>query len=71
MPAAVTLTGKAGPALSLTAKTFTDVQSMGLDFDGNMITLNQPGAVVGPIDIGPATTVTATKSGNTWTLVIS
>jgi len=36
-----------------------------------MITLNRPGELVSPIDIGPATTVTATKVGNVWSLTIS
>lgn len=71
MAATVTVTAKAGPALTLTARSFTEVTSVLLDTAGSMITLFQPGATVGPLDIGAATTVTATKSANAWTLTIS
>lgn len=71
MPGTVTLTGKAGAGLSITAKAFSDTSQVLIDFDKNMITLFRPGETVSPIDVGPATTVTATKSGNIWTLVIS
>ena len=71
MPATCTITGTAGPAKSLTAQVFTGVDSIFLDANGNLITLYQSGATVGPLSVAAATTVTATKSGNTWTLVIS
>lgn len=71
MPATVTITGKAGAGLSITAKPFTDVNEILIDATKNMITLFRAGETVSPIDVGPATVVTATKSGNNWTLVIS
>jgi hypothetical protein len=71
MSATVTLTGTAGVARTLTAAVFTEVNQILLDANGNMITLYKGGSTVGPISIAAATTVTATKSGSTWTLTIS
>ena len=71
MPATVTLTGTAGPAKAVTATVFTDVSSFLIDADKNMITLFRSGETVSPISVAAATTVTATKAGNLWTLVIS
>ena len=71
MSALVTITGKTGVGLTMTAKSFSEVGEATIDFNKNMITLNRPGELVSPIDIGPATTVTATKVGNVWSLTIS
>lgn len=71
MSATVTLTGTAGAGLAVTAQVFTAVDWFTIDTNGNMITMYRNGAVVSPISISAATTVTATKSGNTWTLTIS
>lgn len=71
MPAIVTITGKTGVALSMTAKSFAEVREAHIHFDKNMITLERGGEIVSPIDIGPATTVVATKVGNVWSLTIS
>lgn len=71
MAATVTVTGTAGPAQALTAQVFTGVLSFTVDTVNNMLTLYQSGVVVPPISVNAATTVTATKSGTTWTLTIS
>ena len=72
MAATVTLTGTAGAGLTVAATVFTGVSSFLIDTDKNMITLfKADGTVVAPISVAAATTVTATKSGSTWTLVIS
>ncbi len=71
MPATVTLTGKAGPELTLTATVFTGVTNISIDTDKSMIQLQQGGVTLSPISVAAASTVTSTKSGNTWTLVIS
>ena len=72
MPATVTITGTSGPGLTVAATVFTGVSSFLIDTDKNMITLfKNNGEVISPIAISAATTVTATKSGNLWTLVIS
>lgn len=71
MAATVTLTGTAGPALTVAATVFTNITSFTIDTNLNMITLVQGSIILSPISINAATTVTATKSGNTWTLTIS
>jgi hypothetical protein len=71
MAATVTLTGTAGPAITVAATVFTGVSTFTIDTDKNMITLFQGGVTLSPISIAAATTVTATKSGTTWTLTIS
>ena len=71
MPGTVTLTGTAGPGLTVAATPFTGVSQVLIDFDKNMITLFRPGETLSPIAVAAATTVTATKSGNNWTLTIS
>jgi hypothetical protein len=72
MPGTVTLTGTAGAGLTVTATQFTDIREVDIEFNKNLITLfKNDGTVVSPISVAAATTVTATKSGNTWTLVIS
>ena len=72
MPATVTITGTAGPARAVTATVFSNVLSFLIDTDKNMVTLFlADGTTVPPIAVAAATTVTATKAGNVWTLVIS
>jgi hypothetical protein len=72
MPATVTLTGTAGAGLDVTAVQFTGVSSFLIDTDKNLITLFKAnGETVPPISVAAAATVTATKSGNLWTLTIS
>lgn len=71
MATTVTLTGTAGAGLAVTATVFAGVTIFTIDTDKNMITLQQGSVWLSPISIAAATTVTATKSGNTWTLTIS
>jgi hypothetical protein len=71
MSATVTITGTAGPAITVSATVFTGVSSFLIDTDKNMITLFQGGTALPPISVAAATTVTATKSGTAWTLTIS
>jgi hypothetical protein len=72
MPGTVTLTGTAGAGLAVTAVPFTDVREVQIEFNKNMVTmLKNNGETVSPISVAAATTVTATKTGNTWTLTIS
>lgn len=72
MPATVTLTGTAGPGLTVAATVFANITSFNIDTVTNMITMIQLGGVViPPISINAATVVTATKTGTVWTLVIS
>lgn len=71
MAATVTITGTAGPALAVAAAVFQNVTSFTIDTDKNMITLVQGSVTLSPISVAAAATVTATKSGNVWTLTIS
>jgi hypothetical protein len=72
MPGTVTLTGTAGAGLAVTAVPFTDVREVQIEFNKNLVTLlKNNGETVSPISVAAATTVTATKTGNTWTLTIS
>lgn len=70
MSGLVTLTGTAGPAITATAVQFTDVTIFTVETERSMITLVRHGRTV-QIAIDSATTVTATKSGTSWTLTIS
>lgn len=72
MPGTVTITGTAGPALTVAATVFTDVKEVDIDMNKNLITLfTNDGRTIGPLSIAAAATVTSTKSGSTWTLTIS
>ena len=70
MSATLTITGKAGPELTVTAAVFTDVTSFTIDCVVNTISFTQNG-IVKTIAITSAGTITATKSGSTYTLTIS
>lgn len=72
MAATVTLTGKVGPAITMTAQIFSNVISFTVDCVNNVIALTQTGtARITHVDINAQSTVTATKSGAVWTLSIS
>jgi hypothetical protein len=71
MSATVTITGTAGAGLTVTSLVFSAVEWFTIDTVNNLITMFRNGVIVPPISISAATTVTATKSGTTWTLVIS
>lgn len=71
MSGTVTLTGTAGAGLTVAATPFTGVNEVLIDFNKNLVTLFRSGETVSPISVADATTVTATKTGNTWSLTIS
>ena len=71
MSATVTLTGTAGPAITVSATVFSGITSFLIDTDKNVITMFQGGTALPAISIAAATTVTATKTGTLWTLTIS
>lgn len=71
MAATCTITGTAGNALTVSAVVFTNITSIQIDTVNNMINLVQGSVPLPGISINAATTVTATKSGATWTLTIS
>lgn len=66
----VTVTGKAGPGVTVTAQTFTGVDSFSIECENEILVINQGGTIT-KIAISSATTITCTVSGNTYTLTIS
>ena len=70
MSATLTVTGTAGPGFSITAGVFANVSQFTINCETNILSFTQNG-VVKEIAITAATTITATKSGSTYTLVIS
>lgn len=71
MAATVTVTGTSGPAQTVSAVVFTNVSSFQIDAVNNMLNMIQGSVPIPGISVAAATTVTATKSGSTWTLTIS
>ncbi len=72
MAATVTVTGVAGPAQTVTAQTFTGVTRVIFNTETNILQLYKDGSP-SPIDVAitSASTITATKSGSTYTFAIS
>jgi RNase adaptor protein for sRNA GlmZ degradation len=70
MAATLTITGTAGAGVTVAAKVFANVTQFTVDTEKSMIYFYQEGAYR-EISIVAAATVTATKSGTTWTLTIS
>lgn len=70
MSATVTVTGTVGPGRTLTAGVFTGVTSFTIDTVQNMIYFESAQGRK-EVSINAATTITATKSGSTYTLEIS
>lgn len=70
MAATVTVTGKVGPGSTITAQVFSNVSAFSIDCIANVISIiiND---LVSNIGITSANTITATKSGSTYTLTIS
>lgn len=72
MAATLTITGTAGPGNTVTANVFTDVISFEFDCVNNLLHFKQSTtSQVTTINISAATTITATKSGSTYTLTVS
>jgi hypothetical protein len=71
MPATLTVTGTNGAGVAVAALVLTGLTSINIDFDKNMVFPVQGSVNLPGISVAAAATVTATKSGNTWTLTIS
>jgi hypothetical protein len=71
MPATVTVTGTTGPGFSLAAVAYTGITSFQVDTVNNVLNMVQGSFVLQAVNVAAAATVTATKSGSTWTLTIS
>lgn len=72
MAATVTVTGVTGPGVALAAVVYTNVLWFRVDAVQNILTFQKDGQLnEQAVTVVAATTVTATKSGSTWTLTIS
>lgn len=71
MAATVTVTGTVGAGGTLTAAVFQNVLAFRFDCVNNVLDLEFSGQVHEFISISAATTITATKSGSTYTLTVS
>lgn len=70
MSATATVTGTAGPGIAVTAAVYTGVSNVEFNCTGDILSLTVSGRVY-HISITAATTITATKSGSTYTFTIS
>lgn len=72
MSATVTVTGKTGAGLTMTAQVFNNVSSFNVNADTEMLQLVQAGKPDTFVDISAATTMTVTITApNTYTVTIS
>lgn len=73
MAATLTLTGTAGPGTTVTAVVYTGVHSFTVNTANNVIQMNfvESGGSPVFVSVNAAATVTATKSGFTWTVTVS
>jgi hypothetical protein len=71
MAATVTVTGVVGAGVALTAGVFPDITAVDFDTVNNVLSLTGPNGVVVNVSITAATTITATKSGSTYTFTVS
>lgn len=66
----VTVTGKTGPNIAITAGVYTGVTQFDMNSNTNILTIWQ-GSKVSHISILAATTITCTVSGGQYTLTVS
>lgn len=71
MAATATVTGKVGPGFTITAGVIPDVTSVQFDTVKNLLQLFKGDGSHVDVDITAATTITATKSGSTYTFTVS
>jgi hypothetical protein len=67
----VTVTGYAGPGITVTAQVITDVVSFGIECQNEILVITQNNGHVTRIAIEAATTITVTVSGNNYTVSVS
>jgi hypothetical protein len=71
MAATLTVTGTAGAGVTLTSQVYSGVTSFTIDAVNNLVSMTLSDSRVFTVSVAAATTVTATKSGSTWTMTIS
>ena len=70
MSLTATLTGATGPGWALAAAVYSGISDFTIHSNTNVLEFTKEG-VVSFVSVPAATTVTATKSGNTWTVTVS
>jgi hypothetical protein len=70
MASTVTVTGTAGPGLTVSAVTFTGVTSFSIDTDSEMLTV-VTNSVTKQVSIAAAATILVTVSGSNYTVTIA
>lgn len=71
MSATATVTGSVGPNKTVTAGVFSGINAVNFDCVGNILTLIDINGLETKISITAAATITATKSGSTYTFTVS
>lgn len=71
MALTATITGTTGPGTTVTAAVYQNVVKLHVDTTNNVVQLEYSDGRSQFISVNAATTVTATKSGFTWTVTIS
>ena len=71
MASQVTVTGKAGPGITVTAQVFSNISAFGVDTNVNILSITDAAGFVNKIGITAATTFTVTKSGSNYTVAVS
>lgn len=71
MALTATLTGTVGPGKSLSAAVYTGVSDFTIYSNTNVVQMSYADGRQQFVSVAAATTVTASKSGTTWTITIS
>ena len=71
MASSVTVTGTAGPGVTATAVVINDVLSFSFETSNNILSISDTSGEVKQFNVTDATTVTVTKSGSTYTVVVA
>jgi hypothetical protein len=73
MAATCTVTGVTGAAITVTAGVYSNVSKVEFTCGepNNIIAMTDSGGYINRVSINAATTITATKSGSTYTFVVS
>ena len=71
MASSVTVTGTAGPGVTATAVVINDVLSFSFETSNNILSISDTSGAVKQFNVTDATTVTVTKSGSTYTVVVA
>lgn len=71
MAATCTVTGVTGAAITVTAGVYSNISIVDFDCVKNIIAMTDANGFINRVAIAAATTITATKSGSTYTFTVS